>query len=830
MRDLRFALRMLVKSPFVTAIAILSLGLGIGANTAIYSLFNQVLLQPLPVHAPDRLVNLSSAGPKSGSTSNNQSGDSDSVFSYPMFRDLERDQDVFESLGGHRLIGANIGYQGETLPEDGIEVSSGFFTTLGITPAAGRFFGPAEDRIPGEAKVAVLSHGYWTSRFKQDASILGQSIIVNGTPLSVIGIAPRGFEGPTKGTKPKVYVPITLRGLMEPGFNDFDNRRDYWVYVFARLKPGVTMAQAAAGINGKYTALINQVDVPLQTGMTPQNLAQFKAKTIQLADGRQGQSRLMRSERTPLTILMSVTGVVLLIACANIANLLLARGAGRAGEMAVRLSIGASRKQLVRQLLLESCLLSLFGGLAGLVVMKGTVAFLVSQVPTVSTMSTAFSWGVLGFAAGLSLLTGVLFGLFPALHSTRPDLANTLKSQAGQPSGAKSAARFRAVLVTVQIALSMGLLTCAGLFTKSLLNVSRVQLGVTVDELVTFSVNPRRLGYPQPRLRQFLEDLGDRLAAVPGVVNVAIARVPLIGNASSSTTISIEGYSASPTAGDANSAFNEITPGYFTTTGMSLLAGRDFSAADTLGAPKVAIVNESFAKTYKLGANPVGRRFARGSSTTYDFEIVGLVRDAKYNQVRSDVRPVFFLPYRQSETLSVMTVYLKTAGAERAVIDQVRPVVASLDSNLPVINLRTMTQQVAANTAQDRLSTVLSTSFATIATLLAAIGLYGVLAFTVSQRTREFGLRMALGAAPGNVRGLVLKHVMWMTLIGGTIGLGTAIYVGRLASAQLFQLTSYDPVVLSSSALLLAIVAMAAGFVPALRASRVDPMKALRQQ
>jgi predicted permease len=831
MRELSLAFRRLRGTPFVTIVAVLSLGLGIGANTAVFSLFNQVLLKPLPVAAPDALVNLASPGPKNGSTSCNNAGDCDQVFSYPMFLDLAREQQVFTAIAAHWSFGANVGYGGETRSEDGVEVSGSYFGVLGLQPAAGRLIAPSDTETIGGASVVVLSHDYWTVRFDQDPAIVGQTLVVNGQALTVIGVAPPGFDGTTRGTRHRVFVPITLRGLMEPGFEDFDNRRSYWAYLFARLRPGVTVEKAEAGINVPYQAIVTGVELPLQTGLSDDRLAEYSAKRVTLEAGSRGQSYVLGRAQTPLLVLQAVTAVVLLIACANIANLLLARSAGRASEMAVRLSIGASRGRLVRQLLVESCLLAFFGGLAGLVILRWTVQLVASRLPfgSLDPAVSQVSVGVLLFAAGLSLATGVIFGLFPALHATRPDLASTLKGQAGQPSGARSAARFRSALVVVQIALSMGLLTTAGLFTRSLFNVSRVDLGVEVDHVLTFRLDPRRNGYDPPRVRQFFSDVLERLGATPGVTDVSASIVPLIAGSNSSTSISVEGFD--PAEGERTStSFNVVTPGYFRTTGMSMLAGRDFTSSDTEAGPGVAIVNEAFARRFGLGPNPVGRRMRRGSggNDPLDIEIVGLVRDAKYSQVRADVPAVFFLPVAQINTTSALSFYVKTPGDPATMRDAIRPLVASLDPNLPVQRLYTMSEQIAQNVSSDRVMSTLSATFAGLATALAAIGLYGVLAYTVSQGTREFGLRMALGATPIGLQALVLRQVLWMTVIGGAIGLGLAAGAGHMARALLFEIGSADPIVFALSAVVLAVVALAAGFIPSRRASRVDPMRALR--
>jgi predicted permease len=830
MRQLTYALRRLARTPFVTVVAVLSLGLGIGANTAIFSLFNQILMRPLPVAAPEDLVNLGAPGSKSGSQSCNNSGDCDQVFSYPMYLDLARGQRVFAGIAAHRGFDANVGHAGETLTGEGIEVSGTYFGVLGLQPALGRLIAPADTDTVGGTPVVVLSHDYWTTRFNQDAAILGQSLVVNGQSLVVVGVAPPGFDGTTRGTRAQVFVPITLRGLMEPPFDGFDSRTNYWVYLFARRQPGVTLEAARDGINVPYQAILSEVELPLQAGSGEAERAEFVARRVTVEDGSRGQSYIFETAAVPLTILQAVTAVVLLIACANIANLLLARSAGRAGEMAVRLSIGASRAQLVRQLLVESCLLAFLGGAAGLLFLGWTIQLVTSRLPfgALDPAVSGIGFGVLLFTAGLSFATGVLFGVFPALHATRPDLASALKGQAGQPAGARSAARFRSALVVVQIALSMGLLTTAGLFTRSLLNVSRVDLGVEIDRVLTFRLDPQRNGYTPARARQLFDELMNRLTAVPGVASVSAARVPLIAGSNSSTSIVVEGHE--PAEGERTSvSYNEISPGYFRTTGMPLLAGRDFTDADTATAPKVAIVNEAFTRRFNLGANPVGRRMRRGGRTgDLDTEIVGLVRDAAYSQVREQVPAVFFTPYRQNERIGALAFYVRATRDPEALLGSIRPIVASLDPNLPVQRLYTMTQQVSQNVSDDRLMSVLSASFAGLATALAAIGLYGVLAYTVSQRTREFGLRLALGASPGAVRRLVLRQVVRLTIAGGAVGLGLAVGVGRLAEASLFEMSAADPLVLASSMTALALVALAAGYFPSRRASRVDPMRALR--
>ena len=833
MPNFRLALRTLFKSPFITLIAILSLALGIGANSAIFSLFDQILLRPLPVPAPHELVNLAAPGPKPGGQSCNQAGSCEEVFSYPMFRDLERVQTSFTGVAAHRYFGASVGYQGTSLSADGLLVSGSYFPVLGINPALGRLLAPDDDTTIGSHFVVVLSHDYWRTRFELNPNILNQTLIINGQAMTVVGVAPPGFNGITLGSDPDLFVPITMRGLMSPGFNQFENRRSYWAYLFARLKPGVSREQATVAINGPYTAIINDVEAPLQKGMSEQTMQRFKAKQITTESGARGQSSFDEDAGAPIKILLVVTGTVLLIACANIANLLLVRGAGRSAEMAVRLSIGANRRQLITQLLTESIVLAAFGAIAGLFVAKWTLDLIASMIPAEDAGLIAFSLSptMLMFAGGAAIVTGIAFGLFPSLHSTRPDLAATLKNQAGQPGGAKAARRFRTTLATVQIALSMALLVPAGLFAKSLLNVSRVELGLKADHMVTFALAPELNGYDTERTRQLFERVETELAAIPGVTSVAAALVPVLAGDNWGSSLVVEGFEAGPDT-NTNASFNGIGPGYFRTMGMPLMAGREFTLADVAGAPKVAVVNQAFAKKFNLGPNPIGKRFGTNSGPNGkpDIEIVGMVQDAKYSEVKRAIPPQYFLPYKQEERLGYGYFYLRTATPPEQLLSTVPVVMRKIDASLPIGDIKTLEQQVRENVSEDRIITTLSLAFALLATVLAAIGLYGVLAYTVAQRTREFGLRMALGADGGTVRGIVMKQVGKMALVGGLIGLAVAVAIGRFAQSLLFEIQGHDPLVLIASTIALGLVALGAGFIPALRASKIDPMNALRYE
>ncbi|HEX8027792.1 MAG TPA: ABC transporter permease [Vicinamibacterales bacterium] len=835
MPNFRLALRTLFKSPFITLVAILSLALGIGANSAIFSLFDQMLLRPLPVPHPEELVNFKTPGPKPGSNSCGQAGGCDEIFSYPMFRDLEKAQTSFTGIAAHRTFGGSVGYQGTSLSADGLLVSGSYFPVLGLTPALGRLFTAEDDKTIGSHFLVVLSHDYWRTRFALNPGILNETLLINGQAMTVIGVAPRGFEGTTLGSNADIFVPISMRGLMSPGFNAFENRRNYWAYAFGRLKPGISIEQATVAINGPYKAIINDVEAPLQKGMSDQTMARFKAKEITTEAGARGQSSFDNEARTPLIVLLAVTGTVLLIACANIANLLLVRGAGRAAEMAVRLSIGANRRQLITQLLTESLLLALFGAVAGLVVAKWTIDLIVTLLPNDGSGGSPFAFSLsptmLLFAGATAVVTGIAFGLFPALYSTRPELAGTLKNQAGQPGGAKGARRFRTTLATVQIAMSMALLVPAGLFAKSLFNISRVDLGLKADHMILFSIAPELNSYTTERTRQLFERMEDDIAAVPGVTSVVAAMVPVIAGDNWGNSLAVEGFQAGPDT-NTNASFNGVGPGYFKTMGIALMTGREFTRADAFGAPKVAIVNQAFAKKFNLGDNPVGKHFGTGGGpgTKMDIEIVGMVQDAKYSDVKATPPPQYFLPYRQEERLGYAYFYVRTATPPEQMLSTIPAVMRKLDASLPVSDVKTMETQIRENVSQDRIISTLSLAFALLATVLAAIGLYGVLAYTVAQRTREFGLRMALGADGGTVRGIVLKQVLRMAIVGGVIGLAIAIGVGRLAKSLLFEMEGYDPAVLIAASFTLALVAVGAGLLPAWRASKIDPMTALRYE
>jgi predicted permease len=620
--------------------------------------------------------------------------------------------------------------------------------------------------------------------------------------------------------------------------SELEDRRRYWVYLFGRLAPGVTLARAREAINAAYRPILAEVEAPLQTGMSAQTMARFRAKEVLVEDGRHGQSLLRGATRAPLLLLFAITGLIVLIACANIANLLLVRGTARATEIAVRMSLGAGRRQLVVQLLAESCVLAVLGGAASILVARGTLALIASFIPPAiigggSMLDLELRPSVLLFAGAVALGTGLLFGLFPALHATRPDLIATIRSGAGQIAGGhRAASRVRTALVTGQIALSMALLGAAGLFIQSLRNIGRVDLGMELERVVSFALLPELSGYDRSRARALFERVEDEVRALPGVTAVAGASQPLLTGSGSGGNVRVEGFERGPDT-DANTRMIQVGLDYFRALGIPLLDGREFTTADRAGAARVAIVSEAFARKFGLGRGAVGKRLAidgQSPGEALDVEIVGLARDAAYSDVKGDPPPLLITPYRQDTTVSALVFYARTTGDPARTLRAIPGAVARLDPNLPVALLKLMPRQVRENVYLDRMVGTLSAGFAALATLLAAVGLYGVLAYTVAQRTREIGIRMALGADGGRIRGMVLRQVGRMVLVGGALGVAAALGIGRAARSLLFGLEGHDPAVLAAALAVLAMTALAAGYVPAWRASRVSPAGALRRE
>jgi putative ABC transport system permease protein len=832
MTNLVVIFRGMVRTPVFSGIAILSLALGIGANTAMFSLLDQLLLRTLSVKNPQELVFLYHPGPAQGSVSNDEGGGPS--FSYPMFREMQREQTTFSGLAGARAMGASIAFRNNALPCSAHLVSGNYFELLGVTPALGRLFTEGDDRTEGGHPVVVLSYNYWISRFGGDVSTLNQAVIVNGYPMTIVGVAQKGFLGERQGESPDIYAPVSMKKALTPDWDAFQDRKNYWITLFGRLKPGVTTAQADAAINATYRGQLEK-DIQLLKQPSLTLFQRFRAKKILLRPGQYGRGGLREQSREPLLLLMGMTAMVLLISCANVANLQLARAAARTREIAVRLAMGASRPQLIRQLLLESCLLAVAGGGLGLAAAYWTLRAIIASSPASTGMQSVLTPRLdpqmLVFCLGLSVITGLAFGLFPALQSTRPDVVPALKSQSGQNSSSGSANTFRKSLVTAQVAISLLLLICAGLFARTLVNLSSIDLGIKVDRLLTFSLSPKLNKYTDESAAQLYDRLTERLAAIPGTRLVSAATTPAIAGSTSTENITVEGYFAS-TDEAVDSNLDAVGPDYFRTMGMPLIAGREFTPADNLAAPKVGVVNEAFVRHFLANQNPLGRHFAHGGGDKVkpDIEIVGIVKDAKYADMREAPPRTYYVPYRQIKRQFVLYFYLRTAIEPEQIAAQIRTEVAALDPNLPIKDLKTLRNQIEENLVAERLLSSLTGAFAGLATVLAAIGLYGVLAYNVSRRTREIGIRMALGAEAGHVRGLVIREVAFMLAIGTAIGLMSAVGAGRLVRSQLYGLQYWDPAVYLSAAAVLWVIALAAAYVPTRRATNVDPMIALRYE
>lgn len=830
MDNLRSAIRQLISRPGLSVIIVLMLALGIGVNMAMFAIFHQVLLRPLPVPDPESLVILSSTGPKVGSVSWDTMGDVEQVFSYPMLHDLQREQTVFTGIAAHSRFSASVAKAGGRASFGrGMLVNDDYFSVLGLTPALGRLIGPEDAERTGEGKTIVLSYDYWQNHFGGDPEVLGATLLVNGQSMTVIGVAPEGFTGASPGERPQVYVPLTMRWLMQPHITDSaESRLSYWVYLFARLKSGVSRQQAETAINVPYRAIINDVEAPLNPPLSDQYIAEFKLKSLVLKRGARGQSSTPEEMRLPLTLLFGVTVVVLAITCVNIVNLMLARGVVRAGEMTLRAALGATRRQMVGQLVTEAGLLGVLGCLAGLPLAAALLALIGTVLPSNASagLGIGMSAPALVFGAAMLLVTALAFGLFPAIAATRELPGSALKEQAGRHTGGRGMARFRQSLVTMQIAFSLVLLVLAGLFAQSLANVVRVDLGLSADSVATFWVAPLQDGHPPEPSAELFKRIEQDLAALPGAIGVGSSTVPVIGGMSRIANVSVQALDARPDT-ETFVPFNVVSPGFFQALEIPLLSGRGFGESDTADSPRVAIVNEAFARKFALG-KAIGTRMAVGSGGGLDIEIIGLVADAKYSEVKEDVPPLFYLASYQDETQGVAHYYVRTAFEPREMLASMSNVVARIDPSLPVRGLAILRDEIRERVYLDHLLGLLSAGFALLATLLAATGLYGVLSYSVTQRTRELGLRQALGATPGRLRLLVLRQVGWMGVIGGTIGFVCAVLAGHAAEAILFGLTGYDPVVLGLAVALLGIVVLAAAYLPARRASSVDIQAALR--
>jgi len=838
--DIRFALRNLSKAPIFSAVAVLSLALGIGANTAIFTLIDQLILRTLPVKDPSELVMLDSDGNHMG---NNRGANS---FSYPMFKDFEARNQVFSGILGRVGTPVAMSFNGTTERAAGELVSGSYFNVLGLPAALGRTVAPEDDTTALGHPVVVLSYRYWQGRFAGDPSILNKTMVVNGHNFTVIGVTARNFDGIEPGSVTQLFMPITMKAwIMQsaPGFEDLTDRRSSWLQIVGRLKPGMSQPQAKAAMQILFHQIIvEEAKAPMIANASEYDRKEFLKATINLLPAATGRSFLRYQMSRPLEVLMAIVALVLLIACGNVANLLLVRAAGRQKEIAIRLALGAGRAQIIRQLLVESVLLSLTGGAIGVALAWGGASALLNFLPQGSTplgLLATPDARILLFNFAVALVTGLLFGLVPALQATRPDVAPTLKDQAGSVAGTGHA-RLRKSLVVAQVTLSLLLLIGAGLFIRSLRNLRESGVGITVSNLISFTVDPSLNGYSGARSMAFFRDLNRNLSSVAGVQSAALATNAILSHEEWDSTVNVEGYTSKP-GEDMNPNFNAVSPGYFATLGVPLVEGRDFDERDTgttqhkgipFPVPNVIIINQKMAQYYFGNHSAVGRHVGFGNEpgAVADMEIVGVVKNFKYLGVRDDVTRQALVPYLGLPFAMNMTSYVRTAMPPEQAFNLIRRTVANLDPNLPVYNMRTLENTVDESLLNERLVANLSALFGALATLLAVIGLYGVMAYTVEQRTREIGIRVALGAQRGNVVWLVMKEVVVMVGIGFAIGLPAAWFSSKLVASLLYGIQPDDPLAIGAAMAVLAFIALLAGYIPAARASRVDPLRALRYE
>lgn len=827
--DFRLALRGIRRNPLFAAVAILSLALGIGANTAIFTLLDQIVLRKLPVKSPDELVMLWQDASNMGSNVGTR------MHSYPLYQDLQQRAEPFSEVMCRRLAEASVSIDGSTERIETELVSGNYFSMLGVPPALGRVFSSEQDdQIHNGHPVVVLSYQYWSERFARDAAVLGKTIRVNDHPMTIVGVSAAGFYGVDPASSPQIRVPIQMKGVMHPDWTwlRMDDRRAKWVQVFARLKPGYTAESAAGPVQGLYTQIRTyEMSLPVATTWSAYFRELFMKGRMVIEPAATGFSGIRAEFSTALLVLMCMVGLVLLIACANVANLLIARAFMRQKELAVRLSLGASRGRLVRQMLVESVVLASFGAAAGLGVAFLLTRSLLAMVPQTGApllVSASPDARILLFTLGVTVLTALIFGLLPAFKASRPDPWTTLKDTIGSIAGGRGSVFMRKGLVAAQVALSFLLLFGAGLFVRSLYNLKATGTGVELDNLVSFQLSASLSGYDVPRGTQFYETLLERLRSAPGVKSAAYASVPILsGNAWDSTT-SVEGHR--PADGEDMQAYmNHLSPGYFAAMGIPILEGRDFTPADAQLRSRVAIVNRRFAEHFFKGQSAIGRRLGQGGGprTKFDLEIIGVVGDSLYEGPRDGVRRQVFLP-RWGKIDA--TYYVRTATSSSDAFTTVRNEVQQLDAAIPVYGLKTVSGQLDETLLTDRLTALLSAGFGVLATLLASIGLYGVMAFVVARRRKELGVRLALGAQPTRVLWLVMREVLVLLGIGLAIGVPAALVLARYVASQLYGIEGGDPVIAAATVVLLTAVSIAAGLIPAHRASRIDPIDALRAE
>ena len=829
LHDVRYALRGLRRSPLFAVVAILSLALGIGANTAIFTLIDQVVLRTLPVKNPEQLVMLYQAGSHNGSNMGTR------MNSYPIYQDYQQRAEPLSEVMARRLVPASISVDNQTERLTAELVSGNYFALLGVTAAIGRVFNSQEDdQHYGAHPAVVISHDYWQSRFARDPGVVGKKILVNDYPMTIVGVSAAGFHGIDPVEAPSIRVPILMKDVMLPewGWLRADDRRSRWVQVFARLKPGYTVDSARAPMQTLFTQIRQyETTLPAARDWSPYMRDTFMKGEVRIESAATGFSGVRNQFDTALIVLMCMVGLVLLIACANVANLLIARGFARQKELAVRLSLGATRRTLVRQMLVESLTLSVIGAAVGVGLSVLFTRALLALVPTGGDpllISASPDGRVLGFTLVVTVATAVVFGLVPALRASAPDPWRTLKDTIGSIASSGGSLFLRKGLVAAQVALSFLLLFGAGLFVKSLQNLRTIDAGVALDNLVTFQIAPALSGYDQERGTLLYRQILERLRAAPGIRAVGVASVPILAGNEWDSSMAVEGHR--PQDGEDMQAFmNALSPGYFETMRIPIQEGRDFRDSDVQPTATVAIVNRKFATHFFPKGTAIGKKlgFGGGPGTELNIEIVGVVADSLYEGPREGVRRQVFLPKGGNQSGAF---YVRTSQASASAYNIIRHEIAQVAATMPVYEMKTVQGQLDETLATDRLVAVLSAGFGLLATVLASIGLYGVMAFVVARRRKELGIRLALGAQRGGVLWIVMREVLVLVAIGLGVGVPAAIGAGRYIASELYGVQGYDPLVAFTTAAMLLAVSALAGLIPAHRASRIDPILALRYE
>jgi predicted permease len=823
-QDLKYGIRQLRLNPGFTLAAVLSLALGIGANTAIFTLFDQIVLRLLPVRNPRELVQLRVEGGRFGSNS----GDGLHTFSHPIYLALRDRNTVFSGLTGQRVESASlVGDDRSEMIRVGL-VAGNFFNVLGVQPHLGRLLTPDEDKARLGHAVAVLQYDFWQKRFAGAREIVGSTIRLNGSPFTVIGVSAPGFEGTDVGLQTQVWTPVMMKPVITPTWDALDDERNAWFYLFGRLKPGVSVEEAQASMRVLYRQRQEEELQGQFFQRFPENRERFLRQSFSLIPASRGQSNLRSTFERPLIVLQWLVGFVLLIACANVANLLLARGAARGREIAIRGALGAGRSRLIRQLFVESFLLALAGGTAGLLLSslmtRGLVRILPYD-PANLTLSTSPDLRILLFTTGITLATALFFGLVPALQGSQVSPGTVLKEEAGSIAGGH--VRLRKFFVALQVGLSCMLLIGAGLFARTFQNLRNVDLGFNAENVIVFGVRPATV-YDDARKIQTYRSLVEGLATVPGVKAVGANRQMLLTGGRWDSSITIPGVEARD-GREPWSFFNAITPGYFDALGISVKAGRDLRWSDWGGSKKFCLINETLVSEYLGGANAVGRLLAQGTRNTPDTEIIGVFGNARYEDVRGPIpRQIFVAMDSTIRNISGVNIFARVQGDPRVVMRQLREQARRSDSNLIVSDMRTLDDQLNRRLSNERLLSFLSVGFALLASLLAVIGLHGVLSFVVARRTRELGIRIALGADKRRVIRLIMMGMLPVILFGIVSGVIAGLLCGRFVESQLFGVKAADPLVFTISAVILLTASLLAAFIPAWRASRIDPMVSLR--